>query len=240
VVISHLKCAGVDNWGRSGEVLRALDAARARQAVCADCYPYAAGSTTLDLKQVDERVEITITGCTRFPELAGRSLKQIAEGWDVSQMEAAKRLQPAGAIYHSIAESDMRRILAHPATMVGSDGLPHDAHPHPRLWGTFPRVLGKYCREEKLFSLAQAVHKMTGMPAERFGLTGRGLIRAGYAADMVLFDAEAVIDTATFAEPARAARGIAHVWVNGVLTYVTDGATKMRAGQFLARGSSKA
>ena len=238
VVISHLKCAGVDNWGRSGEVLTALDAARARQAVSADCYPYAAGSTTLDLKQVDPRVEITITWCTKYPELAGRSLARIAEEWGMSQMEAARRLQPAGAIYHSIAESDMRQILAHPATMVGSDGLPHDVHPHPRLWGTFPRVLGKYCREEKLFSLATAVHKMTGMPAERFGLTGRGVIRPGYAADLVLFDAEAVIDTATFAEPVRAAKGIARVWVNGVLTHTAAGATGARAGSFLARRAS--
>ena len=235
VVISHLKCAGVDNWGRSGEVLEALDAARAQQAVGADCYPYAAGSTTLDLKQVDERVEITITWCTRYPELAGRSLKQIAGEWGVPQMEAARRLQPAGAIYHSIAESDMRRILAHPATMVGSDGLPHDAHPHPRLWGTFPRVLGKYCREEKLFSLAEAVHKMTGMPAQRFGLDGRGLIRPGYAADLVLFDENAVIDMATFAEPVLAAKGIERVWVNSELTYAAGRATGARAGQFLRR-----
>lgn len=235
VVISHLKCAGVDNWGRSGEVLQALDAARARQAAGADCYPYAAGSSNLELKQVDERVEITITWCTQFPGLAGRSLKQIATDWGMAQMEAARRLQPAGAIYHSIAEGDMRRILAHPATMVGSDGLPHDAHPHPRLWGTFPRVLGKYCREERLFSLAEAVHKMTGMPAERFGLAGRGLIRAGYAADLVLFDAETVMDTATFADPVRAAKGIARVWVNGVLSYTAEGATGERGGQFLAR-----
>jgi N-acyl-D-amino-acid deacylase len=171
--------------------------------------------------------------------VTGRSLKEIAADWGVPQMEAARRLQPAGAIYHSIAESDMRRILAHPATMIGSDGLPHDAHPHPRLWGTFPRVLGKYCREEKLFSLAQAVHKMTGLPAERFGLDGRGLIRSGYAADMVLFDAEAVVDTATFADPVRAAKGIARVWVNGVPAYTAEGATGARAGQFLARGSKK-
>ncbi len=155
VVISHLKCAGVDNWGRSGEVLQALDAARARQPVGADCYPYAAGSTTLDLKQVDERVEITITWCARFRRCGDSRSSEIAAEWGVTQMEAARRLQPAGAIYHSIAESDMRRILAHPATMVGSDGLPHDPHPHPRLWGTFPRVLGQYCREEKLFSLPE-------------------------------------------------------------------------------------
>jgi N-acyl-D-amino-acid deacylase len=238
VVISHLKCAGIDNWGRSGEVLQALNAARAAQPVSCDCYPYAAGSSTLDLKQVDPRVEITITWSTANPQFAGRSLASVAEEWGLSQMDAAKRLQPAGAIYHSIAESDMRRILAHPATMIGSDGLPHDAHPHPRLWGTFPRVLGRYSREEKLFSLQAAVHKMTGMPAARFGLADRGLIRVGYAADLVLFDADEVIDTATFAEPVRAANGISHVWVNGVLAYSAEGATGERAGRFLPRAAS--
>ncbi|HKO20482.1 MAG TPA: amidohydrolase family protein, partial [Acidobacteriaceae bacterium] len=136
VVISHLKCAGIDNWGRSGEVLQALEHAREGQRDGCDCYPYAAGSSTLDLRQVDPRVKITITWSAAHPEQAGKSLSTVAEAWNVSQSEAARRLQPAGAIYHSIAEEDMRRILAHPATMIGSDGLPDDPRPHPRLWGT--------------------------------------------------------------------------------------------------------
>ncbi len=235
VIISHLKCAGIANWGRSGEVLQALEAARAVQPAGCDCYPYAAGSSTLDLRQVDERVEITITWSTPHPEVAGQSLMKIAAGWSVTQLEAARRLQPAGAIYHSISETDMRHILAHPATMIGSDGLPNDPRPHPRLWGTFPRVLGRYAREEKLVSLPDAIHKMTGMPAQRFGMTERGLIREGYSADLVLFDAERIIDTATFADPIRAARGIESVWVNGVLSYTAEGATGNRAGRFLPR-----
>ena len=232
VIISHLKCAGIENWGRSGEVLHALETARATQHVGCDCYPYAAGSSTLDLRQVDERVEITITWSTPHPEIAGQSLAQIAAEWSMTQMEAARRLQPAGAIYHSISEEDMRRILRHPATMIGSDGLPNDPLPHPRLWGTFPRVLGRYSREEKLFSLAEAVHKMTGMPAQRFGLAGRGLIREGYYADLVLFDPEKIMDTATYADPVRPAEGIERVWVNGVLSYTAQGATQERAGRF--------
>ena len=166
VIISHLKCAGIANWGRSGEVLHALEQARAAQHIGCDCYPYAAGSSTLDLKQVDPRVKIEITWSTALPEVAGRTLADVAADWNLSHLEAAKRLQPAGAIYHSIDEHDMRRILAHPATMIGSDGLPWDQHPHPRLWGAFPRVLGRYCRDEKLFSLPQAMHKMTAMPAQ--------------------------------------------------------------------------
>ncbi len=117
------------------------------------------------------------------------------------QGEAAARLQPAGAIYHCMSEEDVRRILQHPATMIGSDGLPNDPRPHPRLWGTFPRVLGYYCREQGIFPLAQAVHKMTGMPAQRFGLAGRGRISEGAHADLVLFDPETIKDTATFSEP---------------------------------------
>jgi N-acyl-D-amino-acid deacylase len=133
----------------------------------------------------------------------------------------------------------MRRILAHPATMIGSDGLPNDPHPHPRLWGTFPRVLGRYCRDEELLSLPDAVYKMTGMPAQRFGLAYRGLIREGYCADLVLFDPDKIVDTATFADPVRTAEGIAGVWVNGVLSYTAEGATGLRAGQFVARGKTK-
>ncbi len=239
VIISHLKCAGIANWGRSGEVLQVLETARTAQDIGCDCYPYAAGSSTLDLRQVDERVKITITWSTPHPEMAGRSLAQIAAAWSVTQLEAAQRLKPAGAIYHSISEEDMRRILRHPATMIGSDGLPNDPMPHPRLWGTFPRVLGRYSRDEKLFSLPEAVHKMTGMPAQRFGLAERGLIRKGYAADLVLFAPETIIDTATFSDPIRPSEGIISVWVNGVLSYTAEGATRNRAGRFLARGKTK-
>lgn len=236
VIVSHLKCAGIANWGRSGEVLNSLETARAVQRAGCDCYPYAAASSTLDLRQVDERVEITITWSTPHPEVAGRSLAWIAATWGLTQMEAATRVQPAGAIYHSISEEDMRRILRHPATMIGSDGLPNDPLPHPRLWGTFPRVLGRYSRDEKLFSLSDAVHKMTGMPAQRFGILKRGLIREGYSADLTLFDPERIMDTATYADPVRSAEGIEGVWVNGVLSYTARGATQERGGRFIPRG----
>ena len=233
VVISHLKCAGIANWGRSGEVLHALEQARTNQHIGCDCYPYAAGSSTLDLKQVDPRVGIGITWSTAYPEVAGRTLADIAAEWDMNQLDAAKRLQPAGAIYHSIDEDDMRRILAHPATMIGSDGLPWDKHPHPRLWGAFPRVLGRYCRDEKLFTLPKAIHKMTTMPARRFGLAERGAIAENHWADLVLFNPDTILDTATFADPIRAAQGIERVWVNGTLSYTAQGLTGNRAGRFL-------
>jgi len=234
VVVSHLKCAGVRNWERSGELLHLLDS-QSGDSIGWDAYPYAASSTILDLKQVDERIEILITWSKPHPELSGKKLADIARAWGVTQVEAAKRLQPAGAIYHSMSENDVRAILSHPRTMIGSDGLPNDEFPHPRLWGTFPRVLGHYAREQGLFSIAEAVRKMTSLPAQRFGLKDRGLLRDSYAADLVLFDADTVRDGASFTGPMKAAVGIDAVWVNGVLSYWKQQSTGERGGRFLAR-----
>ena len=235
VIISHLKCAGLDNWGRSGELLQSLEKAANEQSVGWDCYPYAASSTILSLSQVDERIAVTITWSTPHPEITGKTLSQIAASWGTTQIEAAKRLQPAGAIYYCMSQDDVRRILRHPGTMIGSDGLPNDPFPHPRLWGTFPRVLAYYCRDEKLFSLGEAVRKMTSLAAQRFGLANRGWIREGYAADLVLFDAEKVRDTASFEDPIKPAIGIIAAWVNGELSYWKRSPTGRRAGRFLRR-----
>ncbi len=97
----------------------------------------------------------------------------------MTQQEAAKRLQLMGAVYHNMSEDAVRRILSHPATMVGSDGLPNDPLPYPRLWGAFPRVLGHYARDAALISLEEAVRKMTGLTARRFGLSERGEVKVG-------------------------------------------------------------
>ena len=235
VVVSHLKCAGIDNWGRSGEVLGSLASAKRHQPIACDCYPYAASSSTLDLRQVDERVTIAITWSKPHPELAGKNLAEIAGRWGATQIDAARRLQPAGAIYHSISEEDMRAILRHPATMIGSDGLPNDPLPHPRLWGTFPRVLGRYSRDLRLFALPEAIRKMTSLPAETFRLQDRGYIREGYWADLVLFDANEIRDAATFSDPVQPSLGIKAVWVNGLLSYKDQKCTGQRGGQFLPR-----
>ncbi|WP_321952514.1 N-acyl-D-amino-acid deacylase family protein [Paraburkholderia bannensis] len=236
VVISHLKCAGPTNWGRSAEVLESLERVRKYQPVGCDCYPYSRSSSTLDLKQVTGDIDITITWSTPHPEQAGKLIKDIAAEWGVSQQEAGKRLQPAGAVYHNMSEDDVRRILSHPATMVGSDGLPNDPLPHPRLWGAFPRVLGHYARDAKLLPLEEAVRKMTGLSARRFGLEHRGEVHVGWHADLVLFDPAKVRDAATFDKPQQVAEGIDAVWVNGVLSYRDGQPTGERAGHFVARG----
>jgi N-acyl-D-amino-acid deacylase len=238
VVISHLKCAGPSNWGRSVEVLRSLETVRDGQPVGCDCYPYNRSSSTLDLKQVTGDIDITITWSEPHPEMAGKLIREVAAEWNVSQQEAAKRLQPAGAVYHNMSEDDVRRILSHPATMIGSDGLPNDPLPHPRLWGAFPRVLGHYARDTALISLEEAVRKMTSLSARRFGLSERGEVKVGYHADLVVFDPERVRDAATFAKPQQAADGIDAVWVNGVLTYREQAVTGARAGRFVARGAA--
>lgn len=235
LVISHLKCSGIDNWRRGCELLKALETASRQQSIGFDCYPYAASSSTLDLRQVDERICITITWSKPHPEMGGQTLAEIARTWSVPQLEAATRLQPAGAIYHGMSEDDVRTIMRHPLAMFGSDGLPNDPRPHPRLWGTFPRVLGHYCREQQLFPLGEAVRKMTSLPAQRFGLKDRGELRKGHMADLVLFNPDTVCDLATFADPIRAAIGIEAVWVNGVLSYADQASTGNRAGRFLSR-----
>jgi len=235
VVVSHLKCAGVDNWGRAPELLGALEQAAQRQPVGCDCYPYAASSSTLDLKQVTDRHPITITWSTPHPECGGRDLAAIAADWGLDLETTACRLQPAGAVYYGMSEADVRLILAHPLSMIGSDGLPEAPFPHPRLWGAFPRVLGHFSRDLGLFPLHTAVHKMTGLSAARFGLRGRGLIEPGAQADLVLFDPARIRDVADFSEPQRPAEGIHAVWVNGRLAYAPDQAVEARHGRFLPR-----
>jgi len=238
VVISHLKCAGAGNWGRSPQLLAALENAAQSHPVGCDCYPYAASSSTLDLKQVTDAFRITITWSTPHPDQGGRDLIDIAAEWGLSLLDAARNLQPAGAVYYGMDESDVQRILAHPLSMIGSDGLPEDPFPHPRLWGAFPRVLGHFSRDLGLFPLHTAVHKMTGLSAARFGLLERGEIREGYWADLVLFDPALIRDVADFSNPQRAAEGIEGVWVNGCLSYADGQSQGTRQGRFLPRSGS--
>jgi len=235
LVISHLKCAGAGNWGGAGKALSKLEAAAQHQHAHCDCYPYTAGSSTLDLGQVTDEIEITITWSTPHPEQARRPLKDIASEWQLSLIEAAKRLQPAGAVYHNMSETDMRQVLAHPLSMVGSDGLPNDPHPHPRLWGAFPRVLAHYSRDLNLMPLAEAVRKMTSLSAANFGLTDRGVIRIGGYADLTLFDLAALEDTANYETPIAAAKGIDMVVVNGKVAYYQGAISDQRSGRILRR-----
>jgi len=135
-------------------------------------------------------------------------------------------------------EADVRRILAYPQTMIGSDGLPADVHPHPRLWGTFPRVLGHYARDIKLFSLEEAVRKMTSLPAACFGLKDRGTLQPGAYADLVIFDPDTIAEGADFDDPYRYPHGIDTVLINGVAAVREGRLTDSRSGRILRRAAA--
>ncbi|KZY36337.1 D-aminoacylase [Roseovarius sp. HI0049] len=214
VHVSHHKCAGLANHGKSEVTLSMIDACRARQDVGLDTTPYIASATMLDSGRHRQASKVLVTESRPHPEMAGRDLDDIAREWGTDRDGAVDRLVPALGVFFLMDEADVRRILAHELTMVCSDGVAFGKHPHPRVWGTFPRVL-RYARDEGLFSLETAVRKMTSMPAERFGLVGRGEIRSGNFADIVLFDEAAVSDAASYDEPTRPARGIRGVYVNG-------------------------
>ena len=233
VVVSHHKCAGPKNFGRTRDTLRKIDGARRSQEVGLDVYPYTAGSSVLLAALIEDSARVLITWSEPRPETAGRDLAEIAAEWNVDRFAAAERLQPAGAVYFMMDEEDVRRVLAYPHSMIGSDGSPHDEKPHPRLWGTFPRVLGHYARDLGLFPLETAVHKMTGLSAARFGLADRGVVRPGAAADIVIFDPAAVIDRATYEDPVQAAAGIHLVVANGEAIWDGARSTGARPGRVL-------
>ncbi len=178
------------------------------------------------------------------PTLQGLSMKDVAvrlkgNGSADAQFEAARdmlRAGGAGMVYHLMSEDDVAAILKHPHVAFASDGsLPvfgKDA-PHPRAYGNNARVLGLYVRERKAIGLEEAVRKMTSLPAEHFRLSGRGLVKEGYAADLVLFDPARVGDAATFEKPHAYAAGFPYVVVNGVPVIDVSAATGVQAGQML-------
>jgi N-acyl-D-amino-acid deacylase len=240
VVISHHKTIGRENFGRTAETLPVIAAAIARQEVGLDAYPYIASSTVLSAAQAERALKVLVTWSKSAPQQAGRELSAIAADWGVSEKEAVDRLQPAGAVYWTIDEADVQRVLRFEHTMIGSDGLPHDSHPHPRLWGAFPRVLGHYSRDLGLFSLEEALRRMTGLSAARFGLVGRGTLAAGCYADVVIFDPATIADRATFEAPMTAAAGIEHVFVNGRPVWSDGKPTDERPGRALRRQQMQA
>jgi N-acyl-D-aspartate/D-glutamate deacylase len=245
--ISHHKAAGRRNWGRVPESLAHVDEARAAgHDVTLDVYPYTAGSGPMiqyfDLDDPDPELaeSIRLASCPAFPEFEGRMLVDVAAELGIEVTEAVRHVltAPLGertiCIQFVMDEADVVANLGHPAVMVGSDGIPDLAgRPHPRLYGTFPRVLGRYVREQGVLTLAEAVRRMTSLACDRFGLTDRGRIAVGAWADLVLFDPGTVTDTATYDDPQREATGIDAVWVNGQLAFDHGRHTGAGAGRLL-------
>jgi N-acyl-D-aspartate/D-glutamate deacylase len=234
-----------------GESLKIIEAAQRRGLdVHADQYPYTAGSTILSAVFRDGRLrgvtgdtrpeDVVIASTAAHPQWEGRSLAALAESMRCTPEAAAERVlaedSSVTVILHAMNEADVRTVMRHPSTMIGSDGIPMlEGKPHPRLYGTFARVLGRYAREEKLFPLTEAVRRMTGFPAAKFGLRDLGVVRAGAIADLVLFDPARIIDRGTFEDPKRMPEGIATVFVNGVRALDRGRATDARAGRLLRR-----
>jgi N-acyl-D-amino-acid deacylase len=187
---------------------------------------------------------VQFASCSFDPSLAGKTLADLtrSRGLAPTIRNAAEVVmwivEQGGCqgIFHAMSERDLVRILRHPATMIASDGsVPvfGEASPHPRSYGTFARVLGVYVREKKVLTLEDAVRKMSAFPAARLGLTDRGLLRPGLKADIAVFDAATVRDTATFAKPHAYAEGFSHVIVNGQVVFENGEMTAARPGQVL-------
>ena len=235
VVVSHHKVVGSPNFGRSKETLRLIAERMKTQGIGLDCYPYCASSTVLSWQRTWVAMKVLITWSKPHPEFNGMDLDEAAAKMGLDKEAAVQKLLPAGAIYFSMDEADVQRVLAFEHTMVGSDGLPHDAAPHPRLWGTFPRVLGHYSRGLGLFPLETAVYKMTGLTAKTFGLRDRGVLKEGAFADLCVFDAGTVDEAATFARPIQPAHGIEAVITNGAIVLQDGRPTGARPGRVLRR-----
>ena len=173
----------------------------------------------------------------------GMRITEIAEGRNQDPIDAAFDLLVeescgVGMVAFAMSEDDVRTVMAHPTTMIGSDGLYSPGNPHPRVYGTYPRILGRYVREEGLLSLEDAVRKMTSFPAQKLGLHSKGVLRPGADADVVVFDPKTVMDKATFEHSAQYPEGIEYVLVNGELSVDKGRFTGHTAGRVLSRGSS--
>ncbi len=245
--ISHHKSAGKANWGKVRDSLALVDQAKSKgQKVTLDVYPYTAGSGRMveyfKLDNVDRAFAevIRIANCPAFREFEGKMLPDIAKerGEDIADTVRYILTAPKGdrtiCIHFVIDEADIEANLRYPTMMVGSDGIPTlNGKPHPRLFGTFPRVLGEYVRKRGVLTLEDAVKRMTSISADTFGLKDRGCIAEGAHADLVLFDPGTVVDTATYDEPKQEPKGVALVVVNGEIAYQNGQHTGVGAGQML-------
>jgi N-acyl-D-amino-acid deacylase len=254
VQISHIKLGTVAVWRKSAAVVRMVEAARKRGIdVTADCYPYDAWHSTITVlvpnKRYDDPVSvkkalddvggaqnIMIDRDRAHPEYEFKTLDAIAKAKGITPVELFIQIVKDGGasvVATSMVEEDIRRFYSQPWVMVASDG--GIGLRHPRSAGAFPRVLGKFVREERWLSLQEAIRKMTSAPAARLKLAGRGTIAAGRIADLVLFDPATIGDRSTFQEPFVIATGVKGVWVSGARVWDGGKPTGATPGQMLAR-----
>lgn len=256
VHITHIKLGTVAVWGKAREAVAIIEAARARGVdVTADAYPYLAWQSTprvlIPSKQYEDEAAIRrglddIGGArnvqiTRWPSQAkyvGQRLDAMARAEGISDIEAYRRFareSGTGMIGHAMIEDDLRVFYAQPWVMVASDG--GIANNHPRGAGTFPRVLGRYVREQAWMTWPEAIRKMTALPAARLGLRDRGRVATGLRADLVLLDPARIIDRSTFEDPRALPEGVRGVWVNGNRVWDGTAVTTARPGRVLVPAS---
>ncbi len=282
VEISHFKIADKTLWGKTGETLGMVRAARAKgMTVTVDQYSYPASSTSLDVrlpnwavaggraegrkriadaetrkrivaemkknlkdKGFDDYSFAYVASYASYPAYNGKNIKEIAKlarGKDNVDAQIDQILEMydkggAGMVYRTMSEDDVQSIMREPFAMIASDSGVREfgvGMPHPRGYGNNVRVLGRYVRELKLIPLEDAIRKMTSLPAQTFNLRDRGLIREGFAADLVIFDENVVTDKATFDKPHQYAEGISTVLVNGQLVFDQGSMTGAMPGQAL-------
>jgi N-acyl-D-amino-acid deacylase len=247
VHISHHKASGERNWGKVADSLAFIDRANAAGSdVTLDFYPYVASSgpmaeytspETITREWAEQNLFAT---CPPFPRYQGRAVADVAaaEGLTLPDLIRQVLNAPGGrrtiSIGFGMSEDDLVTNVRHPLMMIGSDGIPDlDGLPHPRLYGTFPRVYAEYVRNRPEISLSEAVRRMTSLPADRFGLAGRGRLAPGQCADVAVFDPATFRDTATFKAPKQQPEGLHWVFVNGALTFDQGRHTGARAGRLL-------
>jgi N-acyl-D-amino-acid deacylase len=254
VQISHIKLGSVAVWGRAGEAVALINRARSSGLdVTADCYPYDAWSSTIrvlipsgrhddpadvarGLADVGGPANITIVSCSAHPDYEFKNMEEISKREGITPVELYMKIVRdggAGVVCHSMKDSDINTFYRQPWVMVSSDG--GIGSRHPRGAGSYPRVLGRYVRELRWLTLPEAIRKMTSLPAQRFKLKDRGLIRTGFKADLVVFDPKTIIDRATFQEPQLTAEGVQRVFVNGVEVWSDGKITGERPGKALRR-----
>lgn len=265
VQISHFKIALKDRWGTAPALLAWLESARSEGIdITADCYPYVFWNSTLKVLfpktdytnpvsaqyAVDHTFDPAQSIVPKFaanPAYIGKTIAEIAEMRQetpaktlmglIAEADAFEIANPEatgieGILGKSMLEEDVANILAWAHTNICSDGANGG---HPRGYGSFTRVLGLYVREQKIMSLETAIQKMTGLAAAHTGITNRGILAAGYAADLVLFDPETVKDNSTVQDPKALSDGILKVWVNGTCAYENKASTKKYPGVFIEK-----
>lgn len=252
VQISHIKMGNRNVWGRSAEAIALIEETRRSGIdITADAYPYTAWASTITVlvpsRKHDDRKEVEtglanvggadkvlVTSCSAHRNYEGKTLEQIAAMLNTTPVDVYIQIVKdggAGVVCNSMNEADVKAFYLQPWVMVSSDG--GIGSRHPRGTGTFTRVLGRFVRENKWFGLEEAVRKMSAMPAARLRLKDRGLIKKGMRADLVLFDADKVIDRATFAEPQMFSEGITSVFVNGTRVWNDGKITNNLPGMML-------